>query len=35
MTTKSEKFIANYVTKNTTIDHIDLYQVMGAAGQED
>ena len=32
---KSEKFIANYVTKNTTIDHIDLYQVMGAAGQED
>ena len=21
---KSDKFIANYVTKNTTIDHIDL-----------
>lgn len=30
---KSETYLKDYVTKNTTIDHIDLYQVMRAAGQ--
>lgn len=31
--TKSETYLANYVQNNTTIDHIDVYQVMRAAGQ--
>jgi len=30
---KSETYLANYVRENTTIDHLDLYQVMRAAGQ--
>ena len=30
---KSETYLTNYVTENTEIDHIDLYQVMRAAGQ--
>ena len=30
---KSEKYLADYVEKNTTVDHIDVYQVMRAAGQ--
>lgn len=30
---KSETYLARYVTQNTTIDHVDLYQVMRAAGQ--
>jgi hypothetical protein len=30
---KSETYLKNHVTENTTIDHIDLYQVMRAAGQ--
>ena len=29
---KSEAYIADYVAKHTTIDHLDLYQVMRAAG---
>ena len=33
VTSKSETYLATYVTQNTTIDHIDLYQVMRAAGQ--
>lgn len=33
VTSKSETYIATYVKENTTIDHIDLYQVMRAAGQ--
>ena len=33
MTSKSETYLANYVKENTTIDHIDIYQVMRAAGQ--
>jgi hypothetical protein len=33
VTSKSETYLTNYVTNNTTIDHIDLYQVMRAAGQ--
>ena len=30
---KSETYLADYVEKNTTIDNIDVYQVMRAAGQ--
>ena len=30
---KSKTYLSNYVKKNTTVDHIDLYQVMRAAGQ--
>ena len=30
---KSETYLSNYVAKNTTIDNIDIYQVMRAAGQ--
>ena len=33
VTSKSETYLATYVKENTTIDHIDLYQVMRAAGQ--
>lgn len=33
VTSKSETYLANYVTENTTVDHIDIYQVMRAAGQ--
>ena len=29
---KSEAYLANFVTKNTTIDCVDIYQVMRAAG---
>ena len=32
VTSKSETYLAAYVEENTTIDHIDLYQVMRAAG---
>lgn len=31
--TKSETYLTDFVTKNTTIEHIDFYQVMRAAGQ--
>lgn len=30
---KSQTYLANYVKENTTVDHIDVYQVMRAAGQ--
>ena len=30
---KSETYLTNYVTENTEVDHVDLYQVMRAAGQ--
>lgn len=30
---KSEKYLSDYVSQHTTIDDIDLYQVMRAAGQ--
>jgi hypothetical protein len=33
VTATSETYLAKYVTTHTTIDHIDLYQVMRAAGQ--
>src|SRR5262249_40186605 len=33
VTSKSKTYLSNYVTNNTTIDHLDLYQVMHAAGQ--
>lgn len=33
VTSKSETYLNKYVTENTTIDQIDLYQVMRAAGQ--
>jgi hypothetical protein len=33
VTSKSETYLKNYVKENTTIDHIDIYQVMRAAGQ--
>lgn len=29
---RSHAYLANFVEKNTTIDHVDLYQVMRAAG---
>jgi len=33
VTSKSETYLKDYVAKNTTVDQIDLYQVMRAAGQ--
>ncbi len=30
---RSETYLANFVQQNTTIEHLDLYQVMRAAGQ--
>ena len=30
---KSSTYLANYVTQHTTVDKIDIYQVMRAAGQ--
>jgi antirestriction protein ArdC len=30
---KSETYLASYVEKNATIDDVDVYQVMRAAGQ--
>lgn len=33
ITSKSETYLANYVEKNTTVEHLDLYQVMRASGQ--
>jgi IrrE N-terminal-like domain len=33
VTSKSETYLANYVGKNTTVEHVDLYQVMRASGQ--
>lgn len=33
VTSKSETYLARYVKENTTVGHIDLYQVMRAAGQ--
>ncbi|HWQ93608.1 MAG TPA: ImmA/IrrE family metallo-endopeptidase [Clostridia bacterium] len=33
VTSKSETYLANFVQQNTTVEHLDLYQVMRAAGQ--
>ena len=33
VSSKSEAYLAKYVAENTTIDYLDLYQVMRAAGQ--
>ncbi len=33
VTSKSETYLKNYVDKNTTVDSVDLYHVMRAAGQ--
>jgi hypothetical protein len=33
VSSKSETYLSNYIHENTEIDHIDLYQVMRAAGQ--
>lgn len=33
VTSKSETYLVNYVAQNTTVDQLDLYQVMRAAGQ--
>lgn len=33
VTSTSESYLANFVEHNTTIEHLDLYQVMRAAGQ--
>ena len=33
VTSKSETYLTNYVTENTTVDDIDLFQVLRAAGQ--
>jgi antirestriction protein ArdC len=33
VTSKAEAYLASYVAQNTTIDEIDLYQIMRAAGQ--
>lgn len=30
---KSQTYLSNYVQSNTTVDHIDLYQIMCAAGR--
>lgn len=30
---KSEIYLSNFVKANTTVGHVDLYQVMRAAGQ--
>ena len=33
VTSKSQTYLANYVKENPTVDEVDLYQVMRAAGQ--
>ena len=33
ITSKSEKYLTHYVDTNTTIENIDIYQVMRAAGR--
>jgi hypothetical protein len=33
VTSKSETYLRSYVTQHTTVDAIDLYQVIHAAGQ--
>lgn len=33
VTSKAEAYLANYVERNTTIEEVDLYQIMRAAGQ--
>lgn len=33
VTSKSETYLTNYVEQNTTVEDIDLYQIMRAAGQ--
>ena len=33
VTSKSETYLANFVTQNSTVDDLDIYQVMRAAGQ--
>jgi hypothetical protein len=33
VTSKAETYLASYVAQNTTVDEIDLYQIMRAAGQ--
>lgn len=33
VTSKSETYLTNYVEQNTTVDDIDIYQIMRAAGQ--
>ena len=33
VTSKSAKYLADYVTQNTTVDQVDVYQIMRAAGQ--
>jgi hypothetical protein len=33
VTSKSETYLKNYVTPETMFDHIDIYQIMWAAGQ--
>jgi hypothetical protein len=33
VSSKSETYLSGYVTNNTTIDNLDIYQVMRAAGQ--
>ena len=30
---KAETYLKNFVNDNTTVDHLDLYHVMRAAGQ--
>jgi len=30
---KSDRYLSDYVTQHTTVEHIDIYQVMRAAGQ--
>jgi antirestriction protein ArdC len=30
---KSESYLSNYVNKNHTVDQLDIYQIMRAAGQ--
>ena len=30
---KAETYLTNFVKNNTTVDHLDLYHVMRAAGQ--
>ena len=33
VTSKSESYLAGYVRQNTTVDNVDVYQIMRAAGQ--
>jgi hypothetical protein len=33
VTSRSETYLADFVGSNTTVDHLDLYQIMRAAGQ--